>query len=179
VRNLTTDLTNLVQVTRELNPRLSAAQLRQRLVARAEALAADSYGLTTRELAQSPGVRRQLWEIVGGLVPAEASPHRLPPLSIRDQRPADEDDEPRQRPADDDDKPRRCECVYCHSLHAAGTFSLPYYQPACQPTLPTLPTLPTMGSYAVTPYYAVPYGYAPRRHPLHGLFCPCTWCRGW
>jgi hypothetical protein len=74
-----------------------------------------------------------------------------------------------ERESEDDDSRSRCECAYCHPLHRAGTCSL-----RCAPM--TLPTFPTVGSSAPMPYYSAPY--APRHHFLHGLFCPCSWCRG-
>jgi hypothetical protein len=145
---------------KELNAGVSPALIRQRLMARAETLAADALGITTRELARHPRIRSQLWQIVRRLVPPGTS---SPPVTATN--PA----RTQSTSTDSDDSPRRCECVYCHSLHAAGTCSLPY-----PPTCP--PSLPTMGTYYATPTYMVPY--APRRHFLHGLLCPCAWCRG-
>jgi hypothetical protein len=78
---------------------------------------------------------------------------------------------PYSTPSDRDGE-YRCECAYCHYTHVAGTCSLPY-PPSCPPSLPTVPTV---ASYTVMPYYM--FSYAPRHHFLHGLFCPCAWCRG-
>jgi hypothetical protein len=137
------------------NAGVSHALLRSRLTARAETLAAETLGISTKQLAQCAGIRRQLRTIIRPLI------DKIPR--------ATDEKKPSTATPDDDHSHRRCECIYCHSLHTAGTCPLP-----CLPV--SLPTLPTVGSYAAAPYYVIPY--VPRQHVLHGLLCPCAWCRG-
>ena len=65
----------------------------------------------------------------------------------------------------------RCECEYCHPLHAAGTCPLPYRG------LASTVSPPSQG-VGFAPVAAVGMAPAPKRHWLHHLLCPCSWCRG-
>lgn len=145
----------------------TAAVLRPKLMAKAESMAAESLGITTAQLAQHPTIRRQLRAIVRSVLPTATTT----PSSGQAQTPPSEPRRTRKSADDDGDAHRRCDCIYCQPSRHTG---------ACASSCPTpcLPTLPTAACYPATPYYLVPYAYSPKHHGLHGLLCPCTWCRG-
>jgi hypothetical protein len=144
----------------------SAAVLRPKLMAKAESMAAESPGMTSR-LAQHPTIRLQLRAIVRSVL----STATTTPSSGKGQTPPSEAKRTRKSADDDGDSRRRCDCIYCQPSRHTG---------ACSSSCPTpcLPTLPTAGCYTATPYYLVPYAYSPKHQCLHGLLCPYTWCRG-
>jgi hypothetical protein len=142
----------------------SASSLRERVRDKAEGMAEEFLKIGKNELYQDSSLLTRLQNLVDSAmalhrprtVPYSAGYETRPPRTVRE-------------PSDDESR-SRCECVYCHPLHQAGTCSLPYAPM-------TVPMLPGAASYAPAIYYAYPYGQK-HRH-LHGVFCTCSWCRRW
>lgn len=143
----------------------SHAVLRPRLMAQAEKLAAGSLNLEQSKLIQYPAIRRQIRAIVRSVLETPASAtHTVP---VRDLTTSAA--RARTATSDHSDETHRCECEFCHSLHAVGTCTN-----LCTPL--AFPLLPTVASQAPATFYVYPY--YPRSHHFHGLLCPCLWCRG-
>jgi hypothetical protein len=142
----------------------SASSLRARLRDRAEEMAEAFLRIGRHELYQDSSLLSKLQDLVRVAMIPYRPPIVSPPVGPK-WRSSSSGGEPI-----DDESRSRCECMYCHPLHQAGTCSLPYAPM-------TVPVLPAAVSYAPAMYYAYPSGQK-HRH-LHGAFCTCSWCRRW
>ena len=142
----------------------SASSLRERVRDKAEGMAEKFLKIGKNELYQDSSLLTRLQNLVDSAMTL--------PRPRTDRYPEGSKTRPSRivgEPIDDESR-SRCECMYCHPLHQAGTCSLPYAPM-------TVPMLPGAVSYAPAMYYGYPYGQK-HRH-LHGVFCTCSWCRRW